>query len=180
MRGLGTGSWYVEADAVCYPELGKILAGDATTATQAVRWMDEESRTVICSRVIEALVEHREATNGPRPALDRLDSLMLRGPRGTLTYSANLVLARLFAESGDTTRALAAAKRRYVYSGNGQTTFLPSYLALEGELSLAVGDTTRARHAFEHYLRLRTDPDPPLQPQKARVEERLAALNGRQ
>ncbi len=69
-------------------------------------------------------------------------------------------------------------KRRYLYRGNNQTTFLPSYLALEGELSLAVGDTTRARHAFEHYLRLRTDPDPPLQPQKARVDSLLATLRG--
>jgi hypothetical protein len=183
LAGRGSGPGYGEFQAVCYPALGKLLAGDTSTAAEAVRRMDEQMQLAqtgawgVCPRMIEALIERREDPNGPRVALTRLDSLMRLGPQESLWASANLVLAEMFRERGDTARALEAVKRR-AHRQNAFVGFMPSYLALEGELSLPVGDTTGARHAFEHYLRLRTDPDPPLQEQKARVDSLLAALSG--
>ena len=129
----------------------------------------------ICSPLIEALVEPRTAPESSS-ALARLNSVMTDGPRSSLMGVANLKIAQLYAVRGDTTRALAAVKRRPY--NDAVMAYIPAYLALEGKLSLAVGDSTRAREAFEHYLRLRTDPEPPLQPEKEEIETLLASLGG--
>ena len=42
-----------------------------------------------------------------------------------------------------------------------------------------VGDTVGALRAYEHYLTLRTDPDPEVQPQVDSVRVELAALRAR-
>ncbi len=173
------GSWYGEFDQVCWPELEKMLRGDLSMAAEASRRMWEmragqRSAGGICAALIDALVEKERRPLGPTPALERLDSLMRRGPRETLMGSANLVIAQLYAARGDTARALEAVRRRPYHRYVFRT--FPAYLALEAHLSAATGDTERAMQAATHYLRLRPDPDPPLRPQRDEVQALLQRL----
>ncbi len=48
----------------------------------------------------------------------------------------------------------------------------------EGRLAAIVGDTAGVIEAYRHYLAIRTDPDPVLQPEVDGVREALAALVG--
>jgi hypothetical protein len=172
------GPWYTEWDRFCWPELDRVRRGVTSTAGETSRQMSAlisgRSASGICARMLDALAERQQQPNGPAPALTRLDSLMREGPRETLFGVANLVIAQLYAERGDTTLALQAVRRRrYGRDGMG---VLPTYLALEAQLSAATGDTTRALAAAQHYLRLRPDPDPALQPQRDSVRALLDSL----
>jgi hypothetical protein len=50
------------------------------------------------------------------------------------------------------------------------------FLRQEGRLAALAGDTTGAIRAYEHYLTLRTNPDPPFLPQRDSVVAELAEL----
>lgn len=54
----------------------------------------------------------------------------------------------------------------------------PALLREEGRLAALTGDTAGAINAYQHYLTLRTDPDPVLQPDVDAVRSALAALVG--
>ena len=103
----------------------------------------------------------------------RLDSLSRRSPRGW-TETFNLVVARLLEAQGNLPGALAAVRRR-VY-GLGRRRYLSTYLREEGRLAALVGDTASARRAYQHYLALRSDPEPPLRADRDRVRAELARL----
>lgn len=94
---------------------------------------------------------------------------------GEAVSDVNLALARLWEAEGDVPRALAAVRR-----GAGPFGEAPLYLATllreEGRLAALVGDTAGAARAYRHYLALRADPEPSLQPQVDRVRGALAAL----
>ena len=55
---------------------------------------------------------------------------------------------------------------------------LTAKLREEGRLAAIVGDTVGAIEAYRHYLAIRTDPDPALQPEVDGVRQALAALVG--
>jgi hypothetical protein len=88
---------------------------------------------------------------------------------------ANVLLAKLWERHGDIPRALRAARRR-----SGQTmrrpSYLPSLLREEGRLATLVGDTLGAIRAYRHYLVLRYDPEPSVQPEVDGVKHELATL----
>jgi hypothetical protein len=86
----------------------------------------------------------------------------------------NLVSARLHEMAGDYEGALRAVRRRG--EPGDQKVLLSSYLQEEGRILALTGDTAGARVAFEHYLALRSDPEPSLRPQRDRVRRQLAAL----
>ena len=111
--------------------------------------------------------------------LNRLDSLMLTGPSRSGTgrfarfFSPNLVLARLRESVGDSRGALSAVRRRVFGLGPW---FLSTYLHEEGRLAALAGDTTGAIRAYRHYLALRSDPEPPLRPERDSVRAQVARL----
>ncbi len=124
----------------------------------------------LCAMVLDAWL----ATIGKRsdaPLLrNRLDSLMLTGPEpffeqgDSRTLLPKLILARL----------RVSAVRRRVY-GLGPW-FLSTYLHEEGRLAALTGDTTEAIRAYQHYLSLRSDPEPPLRPERDSVRAQVARL----
>jgi hypothetical protein len=66
---------------------------------------------------------------------------------------ANLAVANLYAQLGDSVAARAAVRRRphmeeWPY-------YLAAQLLLEGRLASAAGDTVAALRSYRHYLRLR-------------------------
>jgi tetratricopeptide (TPR) repeat protein len=137
----------------------------------------------ICPLTLEALLESRTAGGSARPALERLDSLMHDGPQWysggvdiSPTAFANFVVARLRGAQGNRPAALAAIRRREVNYFPAFTWSLPAFLRQEGRLAAMAGDTAGAVRAYDQYLTLRTDPDPPFKPQHDSVVAERAAL----
>src|SRR6185369_5348252 len=82
-----------------------------------------------------------------------------------------LLLARAYERAGQDADALQAVRR-------GQwrlpTMFLATYLGMEGRLAERVGDHAGAIRAYEHYLALRSDPEPGLRAGRDSVRAELA------
>jgi tetratricopeptide (TPR) repeat protein len=131
----------------------------------------------VCALLLEAI----DATLGRRSdaagRLARLDSALVTGPQvhGTLGATASLAAAQLHERRGDAARALAAVRRRF-YDFDSSGLLLATSLRTEGRLAAEVGDTEGAMRAYRHYLALRSDPEPILQPQADSVRAALAAL----
>jgi serine/threonine-protein kinase len=131
----------------------------------------------VCPLLLEVMLD------GPA-RLDELDSLMQTGPQAADNMLvpaafANLVIARMREAQGDIDGALAAVRRRSNELNPGFLWPLPVLLRQEGRLAAMAGDTMGAIRAYEHYLTLRTNPDPPFLPQRDSVVAELAALVGR-
>jgi len=92
----------------------------------------------------------------------------------------NLLLATLWERRREYGKALAAARRRVPwYSTAGPLFFLPYYLEMEGRLAAMLGDTAGAIAAYDHYLKLRTNPDSGvLMEERLGVQRHLAVLVG--
>ena len=89
---------------------------------------------------------------------------------------AKLISSRLRLQAGDTAGALASLRHRS-YHWNS-TSHLALMLREEGRLAALTGDREGAIRALQHYLRLRTNAEPRLQPQVTQVREELARLVG--
>jgi hypothetical protein len=94
---------------------------------------------------------------------------------GEAVSEANLLLARLWEAQGDVPKALRAIRRRGSGYGLGPA-YLSSFLREEGRLSALDADTAAAIRAYRHYLALRPDPEPALQPQDAQIRRELSAM----
>lgn len=94
---------------------------------------------------------------------------------GEAVSDANLQLARLWEGQGDLPRALAAVRRRAGANGEAPL-YLSTLFREEGRLAALVGDTTAAIRAYRHYLALRYNPEPALQPAVDSVRSALTAL----
>lgn len=89
---------------------------------------------------------------------------------------AHLLSMRVRERMGDTTGALAILrKRRYHWNS---IEYLAPILREEGRLAAMTGDRPGAIRAYQHYLRLRENAEPRLQPQVAMVKEELSKLLG--
>jgi hypothetical protein len=128
----------------------------------------------MCADLLEAWLA--TAARQPKAAglVARLDSLAARGADGWWGEGWNLVLARLLEKQGNLPRALATVRRREY--GLRPPRYLSTYLREEGRLTALAGDTAGAIKAYQHYLALRSDPEPALKPEVERVRTELAAL----
>lgn len=88
-----------------------------------------------------------------------------------------IAASRLHEMRGDLPAALRAIRQNYYHFF--ATDHLASRKREEGRLALATGDVEGAIAAWRHYLALRTDPDPALQPEVERVRADLARLVAR-
>ena len=185
----------------CFVSLFRIEGGDTVNVRAAIRRLTDFAATRaresasasvheidlrVCPLTLEALLESRSASGKGRPALDRLDSLMHDGPEWfsggediSPTAFANFVVARLRSAQGGYPSALAAIRRREVNLFPAFTWSLPAFLRQEGRLAVLAGDAAGARRAYDQYLTLRTDPDPPFRAQRDSVVAERAALRPR-
>ena len=186
----------------CLGTLFKLSSGEKTDADGAVRrlrafatsgyapFSSDDVNQVdfsVCESLIQVLAEGPPSVGEKRPSLDRLDSLMRRGPRGFLggaadfvpTAFANFTIARMREAQGDLPRALAAIRRREVDYFPAYMWSLPAFLRQEGRLAARAGDSRGALRAYDAYLSLRTAPDAPLRPQRDSVVAEQAALIAR-
>jgi TolB-like protein len=137
--------------------------------------------TGLCSALLRVLQVGTGAFSRSQPLAD-LDSLARTDVYEVCCAAgwdgnpgANLVLARAAEYQGDLPLALRAVRRR----ASGfmlAPTYMSTFLREEGRLSALTGDTAGAIRAYRHYLALRRDPEPALQPEVERVRAELAAL----
>jgi len=181
----------------CYATLFRVEGGDTAAASRAIRALTAEPSTIdrnsppervdsrICPLLLETLLESRRASGSARPFLGQLDSLMHDGPQGFAGTSAvpaayaNFLVARLRAAQGNYAAALAAIRRRDVDYYPPYLWSLTAFLRQEGRLARLAGDTAGAVRAYDQYLTLRTDPDPPFKPQRDSVVAERAAIRRR-
>ena len=99
------------------------------------------------------------------------------GPAGLApVVFANFTVAQLREAQGNIPAALGAIRLREVNYFPPYLWSLPAFLRQEGRLAALVEDTAGALRAYDQDLTLRTDPDPPLKPQRDSVLAERAAL----
>lgn len=173
--------WRISGDN--WSSVNKAIEDLARLSQELPRYPYSGTGTV-CSIALTAMLSHRNNSPDFPDDLARLDSLMLAsGKTGNRTYfslhgGVGLMRVRLHEEQGDYAAALTATRQRFNQWWFGAD-YVSTYLLQEGRLAATVGDTTRAIRAYEHYLALRSDPEPAVQPEVGLVRERLAALVGR-
>jgi hypothetical protein len=180
-----------DAFAVIWLAVWRLRHGESRGVDEAVRYLQEQTpfpyRYEGWTHIIDVLSS--EVNGGDVPSvLLRMDSVVRELPLPMPFNSwfphppevQNLFLARMLARYGELDRALEASRRRRYLAGfQAYYQSLPEYLREEGRLAAAVGDTAGAIKAYEHYLALREDPDPPWRPQWDSVRTELAALVAR-
>ena len=87
----------------------------------------------------------------------------------------DLVLSRLHEARGDLVAALAAVRRRQ-YPPYWGLDYLSTFLRDEARLAALTGDREGAINAYQHYLALRSDPEPLLQADANAARAELARL----
>src|SRR3989442_1174057 len=141
------------------------------------------SRT--CLVALEGMVAVARHASNARVLIERLDSTLVtaflyEGAQRIFAHSVESELAlltqRLWEGEGEPVRALRAARRRYYGWGPESTRYLSSLLKDEGRLAALTGDREGAIRAYQHYLALRTDPEPSMKPEVDRVRLELAKL----
>ncbi len=172
--------------AICAVELWRVAHGRLDTAERAIARLktarvpgDERAAVAIsnlCAPTLEALIAAHERRADANQALARLDSLLQAGLNVPYLFAAagNFTAARLCEAQGDLARALSATRRRVYHWG----ALLTTHLREEGRLAALLGDRETAVHAYQHYLALRSDPEPALKPEVERVRAKLARLVG--
>jgi serine/threonine-protein kinase len=172
---------------ICTVSLWHLAQGQYGTLDEAVKRLRRvkapldsygTSPSPICAAILDAQLASVRRRPDAAATLDRLDSIMLTGPTQNpyQVLAGNLTVARLRLANGDRAGALAALRRRINFYVN--VAGLSTLLRMEGELAAAVGDTAGAIRAYRHYLALRTDPEPVLQPVVRQVRTALETLTG--
>ena len=145
--------------------------GSPKTAADLARWMRRHG-DVIRADIVDMLLAS-DAGSPDAPALrTRVATAALDGCCDG-NHHIYLLLATAYEHAGQYADALQAVRR-------GQwrlpTMFLAAYLGMEGRLAERVGDHAGAIRAYEHYLALRSDPEPGLRPGRDSVRAELARI----
>ncbi len=147
-------------------------------ADATARWLDHpnvrlRSYAVACPKVISAALDSATDLAGLRNVATYLGD----EPAGVLRHDItrwNLYVADLLAERGKPALALPLTTRLgFVVE---ESAWLTPALLREAELSLAVGDTTRAALAYQRAARMLSDPEPALQSVAERVRRAAQTL----
>jgi serine/threonine-protein kinase len=166
----------------------RLSHGDTSQTRRSLERLRMLARDITGARKIDADVEiavieamHADVARSPelRTITVRLDSLLrvmdYPGTNVGRASFANLVAARLLEKLGDVRGALNAARRRSdAWSQNNP--YLAAHLREEGRLAALAGEREEAIRAYRHYLGLRSDADPALQPQVESVRRELRQL----
>jgi TolB-like protein len=150
--------------------------GDTARARTAAAWLQRHVEGQPRNQVLAALPEMLIATRSRRSdsgvLLRLVDSVALDGCCAIPEYFIP-VLARSYEQSGDRAGALRVVRRGIWYSPGRQ---LAPLLREEGRLAASFGDRAGAVRAYEHYLALRTDPEPIFRPERDRIRAELNRL----
>jgi TolB-like protein len=151
-------------------------AGDTVRAAAASDWLRHHAEGQPRNRVLSILPEMLIASRARRAdgaALRALvDSVALDGCC-ELPPFASLTLAYAYEESGDPAGALRVIRRGVWYY---PPRMLSTHLREEGRLAARLGDRAGAIRAYEHYLALRSNPEPALRAERDRIRAEVDRL----
>jgi len=151
-------------------------SGDTARAAIAINWLRHYAEGRRGNRVLSVVPEMVFASRTRRPdgaAFRALaDSMALDGCCALAPY-VNLALARAYEESGDLSDALRVIRRGVWYY---PPRLLSTQLREEGRLAARLGDRAGAIRAYEHYLVLRSKPEPPLIAERDRIRAEVNRL----
>jgi tetratricopeptide (TPR) repeat protein len=159
-----------------------IVTGQLTAARRAVADLRgakpaiDSAWQVELPRAMAILLDAQLAGRAATFELHALDSILANPANTGFASIGNLIDARLHEQAGDPVAALAAVRRRVF--GLYPFPLYVTYLREEGRLAALTGDRSGAVRAYRHYLNLRSEPEPRLQPQRDSVRAELAALLG--
>jgi hypothetical protein len=174
------------AGAACTAALWHAAHGRYETVARAIarnrllRWLPASGAGnhigLMCTATLDAMVAVAGNRLDADDAVARLDSVVQLGLDVPWQFTAvgALTTARLYEDRGDREAALAAVRRRVVYSG----TYLATFLREEGRLAALLGERDAAIRAYEHYLTLMFDPEESFLPEIQQVRHELARLVG--
>jgi hypothetical protein len=150
-------------NARCHLLLYRVAQGDTAGVREAVQQLTPQLRdarmAAVCPALVEALIEAYDPALAELPALERLDSLLQRGPFWEIPANAAIVaVPRLLRQRGDYERALAAARRTWPWAAVDGHAHVARLKEL-GDLAVIVGDTASAIDAYGEILRLWYNPD---------------------
>ena len=143
--------------------------GDTASAWASVRWLDAHNTAWLGDVVRMLLTTDNRSADAP-VLRARVDSLANVGCCGDAPVYTELALARAFENAGDDRNAL-----RVLRHGFGPF-FLASFLRRQGEVAYRLKDYAGARRALEHYLVLRSDPEPSLRAERDSIQRVVDAL----
>jgi DNA-binding SARP family transcriptional activator/TolB-like protein len=150
--------------------------GDTARARIAAAWLHRHLEGQPRNRVLAALPEMLIASRARRSEagvlLRFVDSVALDGCCAIPEYFIP-ALARAYEQSGDPAGALRVIRRGIWYNPPRQ---LAPLLRDEGRLAASFGDRAGAIRAYEHYLALRTDPEPIFRPERDRIRGEVNRL----
>jgi hypothetical protein len=153
-----------------------IHKGDTLGAHTPADWVRRHSAGQPRNRVLAVLpammIESRARSAGSARLRAIVDSISLDGCCGLPDFVL-VALARAYEESGDDVAALRVIRRGKWYQLPRN---LATYLRDEGKIAARLGDRAGAIHAYEHYLALRSNPEPVLRPQRDSVLAELGRI----
>jgi Tfp pilus assembly protein PilF len=170
---------------ICLVELWRLGHHEMGTVDQAIHRLrapagaDDSAEPSMagatCALILEAVLASNGRGADAVQAFDRLDSILVAGVLPPYPIPANLILAQV-RSSLDPRRALDAVRRRGRWTTVPLDDYLSTYLREEGRLAALAGDREGAVRAYQHYLALRSTPEPSLAPEVTQVRATLANL----
>ena len=146
------------------------LRGARANADSAWQMDEPRAAALLLDAQMAAAAHHPAAAE----LLRQLDSALADPVNAAWASYGNLIGARLHEDRGEIPAALAAVRRRLV--GIASFPHYAAYLREEGRLAALTGDRKGAIRAYRHYLALRSEAEPALQPEVRRVREELEAV----
>jgi DNA-binding SARP family transcriptional activator/TolB-like protein len=155
--------------AMAYQTMWYLKSGDTARAAAASSWLRRHVESQSRNRVLSVLPEMIATSRARRPEGVALrayvDSMAVDGCCEFPPFG-NLELAHAYELSGNDSSALRVIRRGIWYY---PPRMLATHLREEGKLATRLGDRAGAIRAYEHYLALRSDPEPPLRAQRDSV-----------
>jgi TolB-like protein len=164
--------------AMLLQSLWYLDAGDTAHAEAAKEWLRRHTEGQPRNRIFFLLPEMLIASHARRAegaALRKLvDSVALEGCC-ELPDFVILVLVHAYEASGDDAGALRVIRRGIWFQPPRN---LSTLLREEGKLAARLGDRAGAVRALEHYLALRSNPEPPLRAERDSIQAEVNRLKG--
>jgi hypothetical protein len=162
--------------AMALQSLWYLKSGDTARAAAATDWLRRHAEGQSRNRVMSVFPEMLIASRARRPEGAMLRAFVDSSALGgccEFPYFASLLLAHAYEESGDPSAALRVIRRGIWFY---PPRLLSPHLREEGRLAARLGDRAGAIRAYEHYLALRSNPEPALRPARDSVRAEVNRL----
>jgi DNA-binding SARP family transcriptional activator/TolB-like protein len=176
LRQLPTDAVRRTSAAVVIESLWYLAAGDTVRAAEGSDWLrrhaEGQSRNRVLFVLPAMLIGSRTRSPEGAALRARVDSIALDGCC-ELPEFVGVLLARAYEAAGDEASALRVV-RRGVWGYPPR--LLSTYLREEGRLAARLGDNAGAIRAYEHYLALRSNPEPVLSAERDSIRAEVSRL----